>query len=341
MSEFVAGFTMRLNGKISDEDLRIVSDELEIYVDKWTIEHKSTALVLPKDAIPNEYKEYIVSAKLRGLSDATLRCYNQTMIAFFLTLRTPVRDITTPMIKRYLLSYSQCQHGTAKGTVSAHTLDNMRGHINSFFEWCVDNEIVMRNPCRTIERFRYQKKPVDVISKVELERLKAACESKRDLAMICVLYITAARVSEFASIKKSDIRWSDTNKHGVVPIDIVGKGGKPRVIYLDAEANVALRRYLDSRRDDCPYVFVSERAPYQKLTVRAVQQIVAKLGEKAGNKGLHPHELRHTRATDFCRSSGNILLASKMLGHSNVTTTQAFYVVTDQDELENEISKGV
>ena len=48
-----------------------------------------------------------------------------------------------------------------------------------------------------------------------------------------------------------------------------------------AEANVALRRYLDSRRDDCPYVFVSERAPYQKLTVRAVQQIVAKLGEKA------------------------------------------------------------
>lgn len=107
MSEFTAGFVTRLHGKISDDDLRTVSDELETYVDKWNIEHKSTALILPEDSIPHEYKEYVVSMKLEGLSDQTIRCYNQTMVAFFLTIGLPIREITTAAIKRYLIAYSQ------------------------------------------------------------------------------------------------------------------------------------------------------------------------------------------------------------------------------------------
>lgn len=339
MSEFTAGFVTRLHGKIGDDDLRTVSDELETYVDKWNIEHKSTALILPEDSIPHEYKEYVVSMKLEGLSDQTIRCYNQTMVAFFLTIGLPVREITTAVIKRYLITYSQQTHGSCKRKPGPHTMDNMRIQIHAFMDWCLDNEYIDKNPCRPIKPFRYQKKPVDTISRMQLERIKAACRTEREKAIICTMYITAVRVGEFVSIKKQDIRWSDANRHGIVPVSIVGKGGKHRTVYLDAEANVALRRYLDSRTDKCEYAFVSERAPHNRLTTRAVQMLIQRIGKDAGIEGLHPHELRHTRATDFCRESGSIVLAQKLLGHTSINTTQAYYVVTGQEELENEISR--
>lgn len=178
MSEFTVGFVTRLNGKISDEDLRIVSNEIELYVDKWNIEHKCTALILPENSIPHEYKEYVVSMKLGGMSDQTIRCYNQTMVAFFLTLGMPIKEITTASIKRYLIAYSQQTHGSCRKKPGPHTMDNMRIQIRAFFEWCLDNEYVDKNPCRPIKPFRYQKKPIDTVSRMQMERMQLLVRKK-------------------------------------------------------------------------------------------------------------------------------------------------------------------
>lgn len=338
MSKFVDGFAVQLNGKVPDEVLKTVCDELEIYVDKWKIDNGETQLSVPDEVIPIEYKEWLVTMKLEGKSKGTINAYNLTMVPFFMTVQMKLSDITTQVVKAYLLHYSSVPHGSCKKCCGPHTLNIMRIEMNSFFSWCVANDRLLKNPVSAIKPIKYEQKPIDVLSPIELSKVKRACETSKESALVEVLYSTGCRVAEVCNMKKSDVKWENTNKRGIVPIKVVGKGNKHRTVYLNADANIALRRYLDTRKDDNEYLFVGDRK-HTQMTIRSIQLLIQKVGQKAGIDNLHPHEFRHTRATNFARESGSLLLTSKMLGHASVETTQKFYIVTDDSELEYEISK--
>ena len=62
--------------------------------------------------------------------------------------------------------------------------------------------------------------------------------------------------------------------------------------------------------------------------------MVKRLARQAGiDKDVHPHMLRHTFATDLFRKTKNIRLIQKALGHAQITTTQIYTHIVD-DELE-------
>ena len=145
-----------------------------------------------------------------------------------------------------------------------------------------------------------------------------ACETIREHAIIEFLYSTGARVSELTIIKKSDINWCEKSVH------LFGKGRKHRVSFLNAKAEVALKKYLESRTDDCEYLFATVKKPYRNLGKDGVERIVRNIAKRASeNVGKHitPHILRHTTATTALQSGMPIVDISKLLGHESIDTT--------------------
>ena len=148
-----------------------------------------------------------------------------------------------------------------------------------------------------------------------------ACETIREHAIIEFLYSTGARVSELTVIKKSDINWYDKS------VRLFGKGKKHRISFLNAKAEVALKKYLELRDDDCEYLFATIKRPYRNLSKDGVEKIVRNIARRASDsvgKHITPHILRHTTATTALQSGMPIADISKLLGHESIDTTMIY-----------------
>src|ERR671913_526860 len=75
----------------------------------------------------------------------------------------------------------------------------------------------------------------------------------------------------------------------------------------------AIRRYLATRADALPWLFVSERG--QPLTRQAVNHLVVVAAERAGLAGVHPHTLRHSCGFALADRGHDLRLIQDYLGH--------------------------
>ncbi len=102
-----------------------------------------------------------------------------------------------------------------------------------------------------------------------------------------------------------------------------GKGVKERRVPLSAEARQALRAYLEVRPQRPGPLFFSRT--YQPLRARDVQRVLAEAVRRAGiERRVTPHVLRHTFATRFLRSGGDLATLQAILGHANLSTTARY-----------------
>ena len=206
--------------------------------------------------------------------------------------------------------------------VSGRYLNSMRLVFNSFFRWLQRRKIIMRNPVDGLEPIKYRQVVKKPLSPEELERVRCACERERDLAIVEFLYSSAVRVSELTQLNREDIRWESDD------VMVLGKGNKEREVYLNARAHYHLKLYLDSRTDDNPALFVSTRAPHERLTKAGVEHIVGEIGRMAGVENVHPHRFRRTAATDLLRMGMPIEQVQELLGHVKIETTRIYCTVT-------------
>lgn len=121
---------------------------------------------------------------------------------------------------------------------------------------------------------------------------------------------------------------------------VFGKGGKERIVFLNAKAMFALENYLNSRKDEQPELFVGLKAPYKPLQKSSVETIVRKLGGKAGVDNVHPHRFRRTAATLALNRGMPIEQVSQMLGHSKIETT-TIYARSDLQNVKSSHKKYV
>ena len=168
-------------------------------------------------------------------------------------------------------------------------------------------------------------KPRRALTRFQLEKLRRACRTKRDIAIVDVLYSTGCRVSELANMRLSDVDFNEKS------VKIVGKGGKHNTVYLNTNAQLSLEEYLRSRDDDSDYLFVSERKPHGQINKRTVEHVFAILSQEI-NFHVTPHVIRHTTATLGLQSGMKITEVQRMLGHSSVNTTQ-IYAETSQEDV--------
>jgi integrase/recombinase XerD len=147
------------------------------------------------------------------------------------------------------------------------------------------------------------------------------------------LYSTACRLDETVNVKKSDIDWQK------LQLNVIGKGDKERTVYINAKASVHLKKYLMSRLDTCPALFVAEKQPYAQLGRRSVEREIISIKEQSGlQRDIYPHLLRHTAATHWLDSGMDLTIIQKILGHENPQTTM-IYAKLSNTEVEHAYRK--
>lgn len=188
-----------------------------------------------------------------------------------------------------------------------------------------------------IELPKMPDREIELINFDELERLLNAPTKKKDLknlrdkAILETLFSTGLRISELCSLNREQIDF----KSGEVSIR--GKGGKIRLVFLADNALSALKNYLNERTDPDEAVFIRlPKNPKQisndlRLTPRSIERIIKYWAVRAGIvKKITPHTLRHLFATDLLRNGADLRSVQLLLGHSNVSTTQIYTHITNQ-----------
>jgi integrase/recombinase XerD len=151
----------------------------------------------------------------------------------------------------------------------------------------------------------------------------------RDWALLELLYATGARVSELVSLDREDIQSSDGE---INKIRLMGKGRKERIVPLGKFAQHALNQYLTLIRPNL--VKGSERGLFlnsrgTRLSRQSAWRIVLENAKRANIENrISPHAMRHSFATHLLDGGADIRVVQELLGHSSVTTTQIYTLVT-------------
>lgn len=316
MENFANEFVSKLDGKISDEALRTVLQELQVFASNYDINQRETHVVPYQSNVPDCYRVYMVAKKIEGMSPESMKTYNFYLTDFFEHINRPFEQVTTNDIRIYL-------YETQKRTgVSNRTLDGKRLVINTFMDWCWKEGYIPNNPCASIKPIKFEEKPREPLSNMELEIVRDACENYRDKAMIELFYSTGCRLSEMVNLKISDIDFASKEVH------LFGKGSKHRTSYLNAKAEYMLKKYFElerSKESISDSVFVIFRKPYNGMHKGAIYARVKAIQKRSGiERSLFPHLLRHTMATDALNRGMNVAEVKEILGHEKLDTTMIY-----------------
>lgn len=316
MENFANEFVSKLDGKISDEALRTVLQELQVFTSNYDISQRETHVIPYQSNIPDCYRVYMVAKKIEGMSPESMKTYNFYLTDFFEHINRPFEQVTTNDIRIYL-------YETQKRTgISNRTLDGKRLVINTFMDWCWKEGYIPNNPCASIKPIKFEEKPREPLSNMELEIVRDACENYRDKAMIELFYSTGCRLSEMVNLKISDIDFASKEVH------LFGKGSKHRTSYLNAKAEYMLKKYFELERPKesiSDSVFVIFRKPYNGMHKGSIYARVKAIQKRSGiERSLFPHLLRHTMATHALNRGMNVAEVKEILGHEKLDTTMIY-----------------
>lgn len=320
--QFKNQFMLSLSAIYSKEDVEVIASKLDIVAYDYEVTRKETALVPYNEELPEMVKTFLVCKKIEGIAEQTLYNYGLALKKFFRFMQKSPEQIKPNDIRVYLYDY-QKQH-----KISNRSLDKIRQVLSSFYTWANCEGYMVFNPILPVKPIKYEEKPRQSLTQIDLEYLRQACKTVKEKAIIEFLYSTGCRVSEMARVKKSDIDWDKKSVH------LLGKGNKHRYSYMNAKAEVALKNYFESRTDNGDYVFVSDRKPHSPLHDSGLQKIIRILAERAADnvtKKVTPHVFRHTTATTALNNGMPIENISKLLGHANIATTMIYAKATNEN----------
>lgn len=317
--DVVAGMAGCLNRE-QTEKLKLVMAQC---LKNYDVVEKTTEIALPYQSENIELlKRYFAWKSTEGMSERTLKQYKFIVDKALDEMKKPISEITEDDVFMYL---SMMKYRGAKDTY----LRNVRNYLSALFNWLQSKNLIKNNPMKGISPIKVDKVIKEAFTDVELEQLRRATENARDLAIVELLYASGMRVSEMEQLNRSDIDL--INK----VVKVYGKGGKERRVYISNTAAYYLEMYLKTRKDSDFALFVSNRKPYERLEVSAIQRMLRELGKKTGIEKVHPHRFRRTLATNLLRKGMTIEEVSQILGHEKLDTTMV-YCNINQDTVKNQ-----
>ena len=284
------------------------------------IERLVTQQARPEESDNEEYLDMFLTAKrIEGCSERTLEYYRSTIKMMLDKIKTPVRQMTTEMLRDYLSQYQEINNC---GRV---TIDNIRRNLSSFFSWLEEEDHILKSPIRRIHKIKTKKVVKEIISDENMEILRDGCNEMRDLAMIDLLASTGIRVGELVNLDIADLDFEERE------CIVYGKGDKERKVYFDARTKLHIQKYMETRNDDNPALFVSLNAPYQRLQISGVEIRLRELGRQFEICNIHPHKFRRTMATRAIDKGMPIEQVQKLLGHQQIDTTMQYAMVNQSN----------
>lgn len=280
-----------------------------------------------------EYLDYLEIEK--GRSRKTQENYGRYLKVFLAVtgVKTP-RAITSDVVREFRLALARRSAGGGgrerplkKVTQSYYVIA-----LRNFLKYLIRRGIEVLSP-ETIELPKVVRRDIKVLSYGELERLLSSPKGNdlralRDRAILEIFFSTGLRLSELCALP----RYLDLGRG---ELSIRGKGEKVRVVFISERAKKVLKEYLDKRPDTEEKLFVSLSRAGKVLgpiTPRGVERLVELHARNAGiAERVHPHELRHSFATDLLVNGADLRSVQELLGHANVATTQVYTHLTNKE----------
>lgn len=214
--------------------------------------------------------------------------------------------------------------------------------LKSFFKYLDSREnVIKENPFRELEAPKLKKSLPKYLS-LDQSRMLLNCvyndsnpNKERDFCILTLFLNCGLRLAELVGLNLNHIH--DDNS-----MTVTGKGNKERIVYLNTACIAALNNYLKVRPvdgvKDREALFISRNK--QRISRRTVQGIVENALDKSGlaDLGYSTHKLRHTAATLMYQYGDvDVLLLKEILGHENLSTTQIYTHVAD-DQLRKAVN---
>ena len=272
----------------------------------------------------------------RGLSENSLTSYGRDLrylLEFLQNRNLEMSDITTATL-------SEFEVWLKDRSLAISSINRTNSAVKSFLIYCA-REYDLNLPTGEISSHKVARKlpkalTIDEIALL-IESAKSLSEvtSFRDVALLELLYSTGGRVSEIIGINISDLAKVESDNELIQTIKLRGKGAKERIVPIGSYALTALDNYLVRVRPALAMksgknesaLFLNSRGG--RLSRQSAWNIVLQSARACGLEGkVSPHVFRHSYATHLLDGGADIRVVQELLGHSSVTTTQIYTLVT-------------
>ncbi|MEI0490170.1 site-specific tyrosine recombinase XerD [Brachyspira pulli] len=274
----------------------------------------------------------------KGLSSNTLESYKRD-IAIYLDFlgrnKKTILKATRKDIEKFLSERKE--QGSKSRTVARNKVS-----IVNLYKFLVMENYISKNPTDNLEVIRLKRVLPESLTTTEVDDLLAVPNEKtdkglRDKAIFELMYSSGLRVSEICSLKIEDISFEEKC------LKIKGKGNRERIVPINDRALDILQRYIQTSRvimvkgKRTSELFLNFRG--DKISRVGIWKIVKETMKKSDiDKNVYPHTLRHSFATHLIQHGADLRSVQRMLGHSDITTTE-IYTHVDSSHLKKQIAK--
>jgi site-specific recombinase XerD len=277
--------------------------------------------------VEKHLKEYLDYLEVERNRSRKTRENYERYLRFFIKEQkiNSIKGITEDAVRDFRVGLSR--KNLKKNTQSYYVIA-----IRNFLKYLLKRDFKVLSPDK-IELPRVSRRDIEVLDYGELERLIKApkgndLRSLRDHAILEVFFSTGLRLSELCALP----RYLDLERG---EISVRGKGDKLRVVFLSDDSKKAIKDYLAKRSDPEEFLFASltkKNKVIGRVTPRSVERLVSFYARKAGiPKKVHPHQLRHSFATDLLINGADLRSVQSLLGHANISTTQVYTHLTNKE----------
>ena len=272
----------------------------------------------------------------RGLSENSLLSYGRDLryfLEFLQEKKLEVKDLTASIL-------SQFEVWLKDRSLAVSSINRTNSAVKSFLIYCA-REYELNLPTGEITSHKVARKLPkaltieEITSLIESAKSLSESTSLRDVALLELLYSTGGRVSEIIGINVNDLAKVESDNEVIQTIKLRGKGAKERFVPIGSFALSALDNYLVRVRPGLAAkniksesaLFLNSRGG--RLSRQSAWNIVLQAAKSSGLEGkVSPHVFRHSYATHLLDGGADIRVVQELLGHSSVTTTQIYTLVT-------------
>lgn len=276
----------------------------------------------------------------KGLSNKSQENYARFLKSFFNWLKKnkleniKPADLSPDHIWQYKLYLSRYHLSRDNKPLKKTTQNYYLIALRSLLTYFAEKDITSLPPEKIKLPREKGEKTIHFLNLEQLEKLFNVPDTSntiglRDRAILEILFSTGLRVAELANLNREQIKIKNTTND--LEISIIGKGNRPRTVYLSEKAINWLRKYLETRKDNNKALFISYKgkSPASQLSIRSIERIVKRCAILAGLPIITTvHTLRHSFATDLLMKGVDLRTVQEFLGHKNIATTQIYTHIT-------------
>ena len=314
-AQIVENVQRKLLGTLTAEQMSRLVDALNVELHEYEITKQTTDIIVSDNGGEMMLRRFIATKRIEGAAETTIRRYYDINLEMLMGIGKPIKEITTDDL-RFFLSIRR-----ERNNVSNSTLDGMRRIYSSFFGWLATERYIDWNPCLPLKKIKATKVVRKSFSTVEMQRIREACKTDRDIALIDFLYYSGCRVTEVSNVNIEDIDF------GTKSVTVLGKGNKERTVYLTDVCMMHLSKYIGSRISGA--LFMGKGTA--RMSKTGIEAAVKRIGKTAGVPDVHCHRFRRTLASNLIQKGVNILTVAQILGHTDIRTTQMYCYVNAAD----------